>query len=49
MDLHPARSTLFLHEDILAHTLSYEQQLQSWRIAELEADEVILADLHIEQ
>ena len=37
MDLHSARSTLFLHEDILARTLSYEQQLQSWRIAELAA------------
>jgi hypothetical protein len=30
-------STFFLHEDLLARTLSYEQDLQKWRIAELEA------------
>ena len=29
--------TLFLHEDTLARTHSYEQDLQRWRIAELEA------------
>lgn len=32
-----AWSTLFLHEDILARTLAYEQDLKQWRIAELEA------------
>jgi hypothetical protein len=37
MDERPPRSTLFLHEDIIARTLSYEQQLQRWRLAELEA------------
>ena len=37
MDEHPPLSTLFLHEDILARTLAYEQDLQAWRIAELEA------------
>ena len=37
MDEHPPYLTLFLHEDILAHTLAYEQDLQQWRIAELEA------------
>ena len=34
---HPAQSTLFLHEDILAQTLSYEKQLLNWRIEEIEA------------
>jgi hypothetical protein len=29
--------TLFLHEDILARTLAYEQDLRQWRISELEA------------
>ncbi|KIL64794.1 hypothetical protein M378DRAFT_162958, partial [Amanita muscaria Koide BX008] len=33
----PPRATLFLHEDILARTLAYEQDLHQWRIAELEA------------
>jgi hypothetical protein len=37
MDQHPAASTLFLHEDVLARTLAYEQDLQKWRITELEA------------
>lgn len=31
------RMTLFLHEDLLARTLAYEQELQQWRVAELEA------------
>jgi len=30
-------SALFLHEDILARTLSYEQDLHEWRLAELTA------------
>jgi len=30
-------STIFLHEDILARTLAYEQDLQAWRCAELNA------------
>jgi len=29
--------TLFLHEDIMARTLAYEQDLRQWRISELEA------------
>jgi hypothetical protein len=37
MDERPPLSTLFLHEDVLARTLAYEQDLQAWRIAELEA------------
>jgi len=37
MDEHPPSSTLFLHEDILAWTLAYEQDMQQWWIAELEA------------
>ena len=41
------RLVLFLHEDIIACTLSYEQQLQSWRLAELEAE--ILADLRMKR
>ena len=40
---------LFLHEDTLARTLAYDQEVQRWRIAELEAgqddlDRMILAD-----
>jgi hypothetical protein len=35
MDARPATSTLFLHEDALARTLAYEQDLQAWRYAEL--------------
>jgi hypothetical protein len=31
------RGTLFLHEDVLARALAYEQELQRWRIAELNA------------
>jgi hypothetical protein len=31
-------STLFLHEDILARTFSYERDLQDWRLAEIGAD-----------
>jgi len=37
LDGHLPRSTLFLHEDILARTLSYERQFQTWRINELES------------
>jgi hypothetical protein len=37
MDQNPPRSTLFLHEDVLARNLAYEQDLQAWRISELEA------------
>ena len=37
MDEWPPRATLFLHEDTLARTLAYEQDLHQWRIAELEA------------
>ena len=37
MDSYPARATLFLHEDILARTLDYEEDLYDWRVAELEA------------
>jgi hypothetical protein len=37
MDERPTGLTLFLHEDTLARTLAYEQDLQRWRIAELEA------------
>jgi len=37
MDQHPAQSTVFLHEDILARTLSYEKQLQKWRISRMMA------------
>ena len=40
MDQNPPRSTLFLHEDVLARTLAYEQDLQAWRISELEAGRV---------
>jgi hypothetical protein len=40
MDQRPPTSTLFLHEDVLARTLAYEQDLQAWRIAELEAGRV---------
>ena len=37
MDHRPPGATLFLHEDILARTLAYEQDLHQWRTAELEA------------
>ncbi|KAM6499398.1 hypothetical protein JOM56_004906 [Amanita muscaria] len=37
VDERPPRATLFLHEDILARTLAYEQDLHQWRITELEA------------
>ncbi|KAF8333696.1 hypothetical protein F5887DRAFT_1259663 [Amanita rubescens] len=37
VDEWPPRATLFLHEDVLARTLAYEQDLHQWRIAELEA------------
>ncbi|KAM6492020.1 hypothetical protein JOM56_011744, partial [Amanita muscaria] len=37
VDEQPPRAALFLHEDILARTLAYEQDLHQWRIAELEA------------
>ena len=37
MDDYPALSTICLHEDLLARTLSHEQDIQRWRIAELEA------------
>ena len=37
MNGHPASSTLFLHEDTLTRTLSYEQDLLEWRINELNA------------
>ena len=36
-DVAPPTSTLFLHEDVLARTLAYEMDLQTWRITELEA------------
>jgi len=35
MDSHPARATLFLHEDILARTIDYEEDLYNYRVAEL--------------
>jgi hypothetical protein len=37
MDVRLPKSTLFLHEDILARTLSYERDLKQWRMAELKA------------
>lgn len=37
MDEHPPRVTLFLHEDTLARTLAYEQDLRQWREVELAA------------
>jgi hypothetical protein len=37
MDTNPPLATLFLHEDTIARTLSYELDLQQWRIAELNA------------
>ncbi|KAF8334436.1 hypothetical protein F5887DRAFT_1139377 [Amanita rubescens] len=37
LDEWPPLATLFLHEDILARTLAYEQDLHQWRITELEA------------
>jgi len=37
MDEQPTGLMLFLHEDTLVRTLAYEQDLQRWRIAELEA------------
>lgn len=37
MDACPPQVTLFLHEDILVHTLAYEQDLHQWRVAELQA------------
>ena len=37
MDQRPPQLTLFLHEDVVALTLAYEQELQEWRIAELMA------------
>lgn len=37
MDPRFPMSTLFFHEDIVARTLSYELDLQAWRIAELDA------------
>jgi hypothetical protein len=37
MDEGIPRATLFLHEDVLARALAYEQELQRWRIAELNA------------
>lgn len=33
----PPQLTLFLHEDVVARTLAYEQDLQQWRMAELRA------------
>lgn len=33
----PPLITLFPHEDVLARTLAYEQDLFQWRIAELKA------------
>ena len=35
MDGNPPNPTLFLHEDTLARTLAYEQDLHAWRCAEL--------------
>ena len=35
MDEKAPLSTLFLHEDVLACTFSYEQDLQDWRLAEI--------------
>lgn len=37
MDQTTPTCTLFLHENILLRTLAYEQDLQKWRIAEIEA------------
>ena len=37
MDGRPTESTPFLHEDILARTLEYEQDLRQWRISELKS------------
>jgi hypothetical protein len=37
MERIPSKSTLFLHEDVLARTLAYERGLQKWRMAELDA------------
>ena len=37
LDATPPGATIFLHEDILARTLAYEQELQEWRRSELRA------------
>jgi len=37
MDQKTPLSTLFLHEDILARTFSYERDLRDWRLAEIGA------------
>lgn len=37
MDLHPARATLFLHEDVVAKTLQFERELMEWRSSEVQA------------
>lgn len=37
MDKYSPLSTLFLHEDVLARTFSYEEDLHKWRLAELGA------------
>lgn len=37
MNERPPSATLFLHEDILARTLAYEQDQRQWRISELES------------
>lgn len=37
MNERPPSAALFLHEDILARTLAYEQDQRQWRISELES------------
>ena len=37
MDRSPPIATLFLHEDLVARTLSFELNVKQWRLAEIEA------------
>lgn len=36
MDSTPASKTVFLHEDVIAHTLMFEQELKAWRLKEMQ-------------
>ena len=37
IDLHPARASLFLHEDVVTKTLQFEHELKGWRLSEVQA------------
>ena len=37
IDLHPARASLFLHEDVVTKTLQFEHELKEWRLSEVQA------------